>query len=130
MGAGKFDYLWRDEKSKKNLQLSAPDYISKLSEWIAGLLNSEEFLPKHFNDSSNDDDFVKTVKTIFRRLFRVYAHLYYSHFKECKKLLIHRHLNTAFTHFMLFCKEFNLLEKNDISPLKKTITDLIPDYFD
>ena len=70
--------------------------------------------PKNFRD---------TVKTIVRRLFRVYAHIYSSHFDHICALGIegssHKfvtwvanfqyyftaHLNTSYRHFFLFINE-------------------------
>jgi MOB kinase activator 1 len=62
------------------------------------------------------------VRTIFRRLFRVYAHIYSSHFDHICALgiegslitkilagvtlrLLQAHLNTSYRHFFLFVTE-------------------------
>jgi MOB kinase activator 1 len=42
------------------------------------------------------------VKTIFKRLFRVYAHIYHSHFQTIVRLKEEAHLNTCFKHFAMF----------------------------
>ena len=42
------------------------------------------------------------TKTIFKRLFRVYAHIYHSHFKQVVSLDEEAHLNTCFKHFIFF----------------------------
>jgi MOB kinase activator 1 len=47
-------------------------------------------------------NFRDVVKTIFKRLFRVYAHIYHSHFQMIVKLKEEAHLNTCFKHFTLF----------------------------
>lgn len=47
-------------------------------------------------------DFREVVKTIFKRLFRVYAHIYHSHFQKIVSLKEEAHLNTCFKHFILF----------------------------
>lgn len=55
------------------------EYVSKQDWWVTNLFDSERHLiflsgmpfPKNFRD---------TVKTIVRRLFRVYAHIYSNHF--------------------------------------------------
>lgn len=46
--------------------------------------------------------FLEDVKTLFKRLFRVYAHIYHSHFKHVCALGAEAHLNTCFKHFMYF----------------------------
>ena len=47
-------------------------------------------------------NFRDVVKTIFKRLFRVYAHIYHSHFQKIVSLKEEAHLNTCFKHFVLF----------------------------
>ena len=49
--------------------------------------------PPNFND---------VVRTIFKRLFRVYAHMYHSHFRSICSLGEEAHVNTCFKHFMYF----------------------------
>ncbi len=49
-------------------------------------------------------NFVDVVKVIFKRLFRVYAHIYHSHFKNVCSLGEEAHLNTCFKHFMAFAQ--------------------------
>jgi hypothetical protein len=39
---------------------------------------------------------------IFKRLFRVYAHIYHSHFQKIVGLGAEAHLNTCFKHFIYF----------------------------
>ena len=50
------------------------------------------------------DNFQDVVRTIFKRLFRVYAHMYHSHFKHVCSLGEEAHLNTCFRHFMHFTR--------------------------
>ena len=52
--------------------------------------------------TKKEDSLLETVKTIFKRLFRVYAHIYHSHFKDVCALGEEAHLNTCFKHFMYF----------------------------
>lgn len=48
--------------------------------------------------------FREVVKTIFKRMFRVYAHIYHSHFQKIVHLKEEAHLNTCFKHFILFSR--------------------------
>lgn len=61
------------------------------------------------------------VKNIYRRLFRVYAHLYYSHFEKVVNIGAEAHLNTCFKHFILFVIEFDLVDRRELEPLKDLI---------
>lgn len=47
---------------------------------------------------------MEVVRTIFKRLFRVYAHIYHSHFKQVCSLGEEAHLNTCFKHFIFFVR--------------------------
>ena len=49
-------------------------------------------------------NFMDIIKRIFKRLFRVYAHIYHTHFVEVCSLKIEAHLNTCFKHFIFFAK--------------------------
>jgi len=64
---------------------------------------------------------MSVAKTILKRLFRVYAHIYHQHFDPVIQLQEEAHLNTSFKHFIffvqvslirdfpdssIFCKEF------------------------
>ena len=47
-------------------------------------------------------NFRDVVRTIFKRVFRVFAHMYHSHFNKICGLSEQAHLNTCFKHFMYF----------------------------
>ena len=49
-------------------------------------------------------NFMEVVRTMYKRLFRVYAHMYHSHFKQICALGEEAHLNTCFKHFIFFVK--------------------------
>merc|ERR1712113_564870 len=66
-------------------------------------------------------NFQSIVKTILKRLFRVYAHIYHQHFKEVVSLGEEAHLNTSFKHFIYFVQEFQLIEKKELAPLQELI---------
>jgi MOB kinase activator 1 len=62
--------------------------------------------------------FLTTTKTILRRLFRIYAHIYHTHFDQVCALGIEAHLNTNYRHFVHFVDEFQLLTDKDMMPLE------------
>lgn len=46
MGAGPtYEYLWADEKQKKPLAVSAPEYVGLLMDWIQAKIDDEEIFP-------------------------------------------------------------------------------------
>ena len=60
---------------------------------------------------------METVRTIFKRLFRVYAHMYHSHWDLMVSLGAEAHLNTCFKHFMYFTHAFSLIDQKELAPL-------------
>ena len=68
----------------------------------------EQPFPRTFQD---------TVRTIFKRLFRVFAHIYHSHWDVTVSLGAEAHLNTCFKHFMYFTHAFTLIDKKELAPL-------------
>ncbi len=69
-------------------------------------------------------DFRKRVCNIFKRLFRVYAHIYCSHFPKVVALGAEAHMNTCFRHFVYFVQEFHLIEPQEMEPLRDLIASL------
>ncbi|KAJ5068610.1 mob kinase activator 1b [Anaeramoeba ignava] len=127
MSAGpKYEYHWADEQQKKPQKLSAPDYINRLMNWVQDLLDNENIFPSRMGYSF-PKNFTTVVKTIFKRLFRVYAHMYHHHFQDITKLGEEAHLNTSFKHFMYFVREFKLIKKNELVPLRELIHKLLDD---
>ena len=100
----RYEYLWEDGVTyKRPTKLSAPDYVDTLMNWVQTRLDDESVFPhkigmrdSRFGACAMDAavstlcftgvpfprNFRDTVKTIIRRLFRVYAHIYSSHFEQ------------------------------------------------
>jgi MOB kinase activator 1 len=126
MSAGaKFEYLWKDNKAYKTpAKLSAPGYIDMLMTWVEELLNDEAVFPTR-DGATYPRGFASVVKNIFRRLFRVYAHVYYSHFDKVVSIGAEAHLNSCFKHFMALANEFELVDRREQEPLKDLIRSLL-----
>lgn len=123
------EYLWADGvKHKKPIRCSALQYVDLLMEYIESKLNDPKIFPP---DADNDfpKDFKLEVKTIFKRLFRVYAHIYHSHFEDIRQLGEEAHLNTAFKHFCMFSIEFKLISRKEMVPMKETIINLLGEQY-
>jgi MOB kinase activator 1 len=124
-GCCRFEYLWKDDgKYKTACKLSAPEYIDMLMSWVEDLIGNEALFPTR-DGAVYHRSFPTVIKNIFRRLFRVYAHVYYSHFEKIVGLGAEAHLNSCFKHFMLFVTEFELVDKREQEPLKDLIKNLL-----
>ncbi|KAM0751368.1 putative MOB1 protein [Meredithblackwellia eburnea MCA 4105] len=115
----RFEYHWQDGVNyKKPAKFSAPEYVDHLMNWVQGMLDDEAIFPSKIGVSF-PKGFQSTIKSIVRRLFRVYAHLYNHHFAQLCALSIEAHINTSYRHFLLFVHEFNLIEKKELAPLSE-----------
>jgi len=124
MSAGpKWEYLWADgAKYKKPVRVSAPRYVELLLAWVEEQLECQEIFPQ---DQLNfPPNFHTIVRNIFKRLFRVYAHIYHSHIKKITGLGAEKHLNTCFKHFIYFVKEFKLIDDGQQECMREVINTL------
>jgi len=83
---------------KRPTKLPAPEYVDALMNWTQSILDDEAVFPNTIGTSSCSPcfppplmkgvgvsfprTFKDTVRTIVRRLFRVYAHIYSNHFDQ------------------------------------------------
>lgn len=122
MSAGdSYQYVWTVGKESKSLPAS--EYISKFFDWAESIFNN----PKIFPDLNGTfpKDFVEIVaKTLFKRMFRVFAHLFYSHLSEMEQLEILPEITNLFTHFSLFAKEYELITKTEFEPMEMVLKSL------
>lgn len=111
MNAGeKYEYHWCDGATyKKPICIPALEYMQNLMHWASDKLANLSSQPA----TSQLDSY----KVIFKRLFRVYAHIYYAHFHQVVQLELEAHFNTSFKHFMLFVQEFSLISTKELAPL-------------
>jgi len=125
MSAGpKYEYHWADGLTvKKPIKCSAPKYIDYLMTWVQDQLDDETLFPSKIGVPF-PKNFHSSAKTILKRLFRVYAHIYHQHFTEVVTLGEEAHLNTSFKHFIFFVQEFNLIERRELAPLQELIDKL------
>jgi len=98
--ANRYEYLWEDGvRFRRATKLPAPEYVDTLMNWVQSILDDEAIFPNkigrylevffHCYDGFPSSigvpfprTFRETVRTIFRRLFRVYGHIYSSHFDQ------------------------------------------------
>jgi len=128
MSAGaKYEYFWADgDKVKKAIAVSAPVYVDYLMTWVQAQLDDEATFPSKIG-TPFPKTFIQMVKTIFKRLFRVYAHIYHCHFSKIVSLGEESHLNTSFKHFSFFVLEFDLIESKELAPMQDLMTVLTSD---
>eukprot|EP00928_Gymnodinium_smaydae_P070879 TRINITY_DN54625_c0_g1_i1.p1 TRINITY_DN54625_c0_g1~~TRINITY_DN54625_c0_g1_i1.p1 ORF type:complete len:277 (+),score=72.33 TRINITY_DN54625_c0_g1_i1:121-831(+) len=116
MNAGKrVSYSWADERNPKPISLSAPDYMRTLLEYANGVLSDRNIVP--IDGSEFSAKFLPAMKTLLKRIFRIYAHAYVVHFEVLRSAGVEAHLNCCFKRFLFFVREFDLVSMQDMAPL-------------
>ena len=123
MCAGRCEYRWQNEGEAPKV-VSAPLYMQLLFAWTRCKLDNDAIFPTE-PGAPFPPNFIASVRDIFRRLFRVYAHLYASHFERMQQLGFEPHINTCFKHFMYFVQEFSLIKEDQLLPLRELIDRLM-----
>jgi MOB kinase activator 1 len=117
-----FEYLWQDnEKYKKPTKMTAPEYVEHLMSWVQGNVDNEQLFPsrigrwprKHPGTAKSSGvpfprNFRPLLLQMFKRMYRVYAHIYCHHYAVVMNLGLEPHLNTSFKHYVLFVAEHKL----------------------
>ncbi|KAH9129683.1 hypothetical protein LEN26_005685 [Aphanomyces euteiches] len=120
MAAGpSFSYLWADDNGGAPTACPAPVYVSKLLTWVDDKISDPTVFPDHGFETNKA--FAAASRTILKRLFRVYAHIYHHHEKDFITLHADGHLHLSFKRFVAFVREFDLVEAKELNALRKLI---------
>eukprot|EP01117_Protostelium_nocturnum_P017584 TRINITY_DN7181_c0_g1_i1.p1 TRINITY_DN7181_c0_g1~~TRINITY_DN7181_c0_g1_i1.p1 ORF type:complete len:160 (-),score=46.95 TRINITY_DN7181_c0_g1_i1:127-606(-) len=110
-----YSFLWRDKgKYPKPTSLPAVTYIELLLAWTSDRLDDETIFPI---SGKFPKEFSSTVKDIWKRLARVFFHIYYHHWNTIQAVKAEAHINTCFKHFIYFSREFALISQEDLAPM-------------
>jgi len=128
MTAGpKFEYFWKDEnnpKFKTAQSVSTPEYVDLLMTWIESQINDESIFPPDVGQPF-PKNFRSICQNIFKRLSRVFAHVYLNHFDKIEEIGAEAHINACFKHFFYFTQEFKLVDEKEFEPLGDLIKSLL-----
>lgn len=120
-----YTYLWADGKQQVTpVSLPAPEYVSCLLNWVQDQLDDPQVFPPDGRYASNSK-FLQAASVIFKRLFRVYAHMYHNHLESYVALHAESHLNFCFKRFIFFVKEFHMIDQKELNALRKLIQTLV-----
>jgi len=124
-GGPTYKYLWADGmKIKKPIPVSAPQYVQNLQEWATNKIDDPKSFPRADFDetmTTYPEDFLIMVKTIARRLFRVYVHIYYWHYQQIMKSGQDTKLNKHFKQFYTYIYEYDLIDKIELIPIQTVV---------
>ena len=127
------DYTWLDA-NKNPMRLPAPTYIEYVMQWISNRINDETLFPTKASGtttattatpsagraltgpaSTSGENWVgkeggfpqvfeQTCKGIYKQMFRVFAHIYHTHFDKILHMSLEAHFNSLFVHFIHFSR--------------------------
>jgi MOB kinase activator 1 len=129
MATEDYEYLWQDPQDPRYHRptaMPARDYIDCLIAWCHNYLDNETIFPTQPGISFSSQS-LPIFKIMLKRLFRVYAHIYCHHFNQITELGLQPHLNTSLKHFVLFTRQFDLVDPVEFAPLQELITILLND---
>lgn len=66
------------------------------------------------------------IRTITKRFFRVYAHIFYSHLDDLRQKGIEKVFYDSLTFFLMFTDNYSLMSPSDLRPLSLLINHLVP----
>ncbi|CAK7200724.1 hypothetical protein SEUCBS139899_003423 [Sporothrix eucalyptigena] len=130
-------------------EISAHEYMSLMQRWISDKIDDVKLFPTDpstvsfapnasyvsatvFSVPASEDwvgrrsgfpkEFASTCRTIFLQMFRVYAHLYWSHLVDpFYHLNLEKQLNSCFSHFILTATSLDLLGAEDLKPVQQLV---------
>ncbi|TPX67715.1 hypothetical protein SpCBS45565_g03603 [Spizellomyces sp. 'palustris'] len=116
------EYTWTDGQ-RRTVKIPAPQYVDYVMTWIQNVLNDETVFPTK-SGSEFPPNFLISIRSIFKQLFRIFAHIYHGHYDKILHMSAEGHLNTLFAHFICFAREFDLLDKKELTPLIDFVVEL------
>lgn len=117
MTAGaQLSYKWADEKNPKPRELNALDYMRALQAWGHSVFDERTIA------SMPPGGDRKTLQTLLRRCFRVYAHLYIEHYEQLSYRRNIPLINAYFKEFLRIVAVVDLVPESQMKPLALLIT--------
>ena len=122
----KYEFYWQDKDDKefvKPAAVSAPRYVDLLFTWVEKKTQDEKLFPLT-NVSSFPKTFYAEMRSILKRLSRVYMHLFCHHGEQISQLEgAAAQLRTTFKHLYYLSTHFKLLKDEDFAPVTIIIAD-------
>ncbi|KAJ3151779.1 Maintenance of ploidy protein mob2 [Geranomyces variabilis] len=116
------EYTWTDGQ-RRTVKIPAPQYVDYVMTWIQNVLNDETVFPTK-SGQEFPREFQTAIRSIFKQLFRIFAHIYHHHYDKLLHVSAEGHLNTLFAHFICFAREFDLVDRKEIAPMAEFIAEL------
>jgi MOB kinase activator 1 len=112
-----YHYFWEDADTTQPVQLSAPEYFNALKRWIHRNMSNEKLFPKKDGEDLSPEA-IDVLKTTYRRLFRIMAHMYMCHFSDIQKQNMETVINTVCGHYSTFALQYEMVELGELEMLE------------
>lgn len=127
MTAGpKYSFLWADGDQYKNpTNLPANQYISLAFDWIFLQLSDEQLFPQDDKPPVDPKRSDKVLLRVYKLLFRIWAHMYHSHYAQMGRMGFDAPFSSGFKHFITFIVRNQVLEYQQLTPLSSAIQEAL-----
>ncbi|KAJ9059704.1 Maintenance of ploidy protein mob2 [Entomophthora muscae] len=116
------EYPWVDSQ-KKSHRIPASQHIDLIMTFLEQTIYNESIFPTK-DGVPFPPDFKSVIQNMARQIFRVYAHLFHSHYHTILHLRSEGHFHSQFAHFTAFVRNFQLLGQKDLTPLAELIAEM------
>ncbi|OHT13056.1 Mob1/phocein family protein [Tritrichomonas foetus] len=119
-----YQYFWEDDDSPQPIQVSAPEYFANLKRYIKRNLQNKALFPEQDNAKLSEEA-TDVLKTSYRRIFRILAHLYMCHFSNInniQEINVVEIMNTILAHYTRLALNMQMIEMSDIEMLAPVFT--------
>lgn len=116
-----YHYFWEDADSEQPVQLSAPEYFNCLKRYIKRNFANQKLFPRE-SGAKLSEEALTVLRTTYRRLFRILAHLYMCHFSYILKFKFENVINTILGHYATFALQYDMISPQDIEMLRPVFT--------
>ncbi|KAH0786428.1 Mob1/phocein family protein [Histomonas meleagridis] len=115
-----YHYFWEDADTPQPVQLSAPEYFNSLKRYIKRNFSNPKLFPKE-SGAKLSEEAMEILRTTYRRLFRILAHLYMCHFSYILKFKFENVINTIFGHYATFALQYDMISPQDLEMLRPVL---------
>jgi len=122
----RYEYLWGGGAGRVGgggapRRVPAREYVDLL---LAAVAAAGDALPPPAGAPLAPDFVAGTAKPLFRRLLRVYAHVYCHHLPTVRALAAEGHLDACLRHFHAFVTYHELVDAKELAPLADVLARL------
>lgn len=116
-----YHYLWEDADIPQPIQLSAPAYFNAVKRFAKRNMSNARLFPVE-SGTQLSADAMDVLKIVYRRLYRILAHMYVCHIKTIQNAGMEIVLNTMLGHYTTFGMQYDMIGVADMKMLGPVFT--------